>query len=46
MDYVRKDFDEISQTIQEEVSSTATSVSTALKEKLKVRYISQFIMNC
>ena len=31
-DYVRKDFDEFSQTVQEEVSSA----STALKEKLKV----------
>jgi len=36
MDYVRKDFDEFSQTFQEEVSSTASSVSTALKEKLKM----------
>ena len=31
-DYVKKDFDEFTQTVQEEVSSTAT----ALKEKLKV----------
>lgn len=31
-DYVKKDIDEFTQTVQEEVSSTAT----ALKEKLKV----------
>ena len=35
-DYVRKDFDEFSQTVQEEVSSA----STAIKEKLKVNILS------
>lgn len=45
MDYVRKDFDEFSQTIQEEVSSTASSVSTVLKEKLKVSYFYLLIIN-
>ena len=33
-DYVRKDFDEFTQTVSEEVSTTAS----ALKEKLKVLF--------
>ncbi len=35
-DYVKKDFDEFTQTVSEEVSTTAT----ALKEKLKVLFLS------